>query len=209
MSIKLMTAAWDLDGLNSGQKFVLVALCDNASDEGKCWPSVETIAGKCCMGVRTVQRHITDLADMGFLTIHPRPGRTDLFTVNPRQFGTPANLAPLPKTTRTPANLASHYIREPSGTINGVADPVGFKEFWETWPSTDRKADRKKCAEKWKRSKFAAITEEIVVHITAMKLTKKWKDGFEPAPLTYLNGERWKDGLPSEAPSSNAFAGVI
>ena len=29
-----------------------------------------------------------------------------------------------------------------------------------------------------------------------MAKTKAWQDGYEPAPLTYLNQDRWEDGMP-------------
>ncbi len=70
-----------------------------------------------------------------------------------------------------------------------------FPDFWVAWPNTDRKADRKKCLAKWQRHGWDAIADEIVAHVAAMKATRKWRDGFEPAPLTYLNGERWRDGV--------------
>lgn len=74
------------------------------------------------------------------------------------------------------------------------ADPEGFAEFWDSWPKTDRKQDRKKCAEKWARCGYSKAKDDILAHVEALKHTKKWVDGFEPAPLTYLNGERWRDG---------------
>lgn len=82
-------------------------------------------------------------------------------------------------------------------------DPAGFAEFWEAWPKTARKQDRKKCAEKWRRAGFGDRLQAILSHVAAMKLTRDWREGYEPAPLTYLNGERWNDGLPPPtAPST-------
>jgi hypothetical protein len=57
------------------------------------------------------------------------------------------------------------------------------------------------------RCGFDAKADVIVAHVNSLKTTKKWKDGFEPAPLTYLNGERWADGVEFEGES--AFAGAI
>jgi len=31
-----------------------------------------------------------------------------------------------------------------------------------------------------------------------MKCSTQWEKGYEPAPLTYLNGERWNDPVPVE-----------
>lgn len=93
-------------------------------------------------------------------------------------------------------------------TPKGVqADPPGFADFWGVWPVSERKVARKQCAEKWRRKGFNAQLPAIVAHVEAMKQSKQWRDGFEPAPLTYLNQERWGDGLPSEAeaPSEAGF----
>jgi uncharacterized protein YdaU (DUF1376 family) len=90
----------------------------------------------------------------------------------------------------------------------GGADPAGFAEFWNSWPASVRKVGRKQCATKWKRHGFNAQLPAIVAHVEAMKQSKQWRDGFEPAPLTYLNQERWGDGLPSEAESPSE-AGFI
>lgn len=82
-----------------------------------------------------------------------------------------------------------------------------FPEFWNLWPNTDRKQDRKKCFAKWHRNGWDSIADEVIAHVAAMKQTRKWLDGFEPAPLTYLNGERWNDGVDAP-PANNIFAGA-
>ena len=83
-----------------------------------------------------------------------------------------------------------------------------FPEFWAAWPNTERKQDRKKCLAKWQRSRWDADADVIVTHVLAMRETRKWRDGFEPAPLTYLNGERWRDGVTVEAGGADIFAGA-
>ena len=90
----------------------------------------------------------------------------------------------------------------------GGADPAGFAEFWNSWPASERKVARKQCAVKWLRKGFNAQLPAIVAHVEAMKQSKQWRDGFEPAPLTYLNQERCGDGLPSDAESTSE-AGFI
>jgi hypothetical protein len=39
-----------------------------------------------------------------------------------------------------------------------------------------------------------------------MKQSKQWKDGFNPAPLTYINQERWED---DNAPKRNVWDNAI
>lgn len=80
-----------------------------------------------------------------------------------------------------------------------------FPEFWETWPATDRRTNKAKCKANWKTHKLDAKADEILGHVSALKKTEKWKSGYEPAPLTYLNGKQWEDGLPSVSrPQANA-----
>ncbi len=90
----------------------------------------------------------------------------------------------------------------------GEDDPPGFAAFWDSWPKTERKVARKQCAEKWRRKAFNAQLPAILTHVKAMEQTKQWRDGFEPAPLTYLNQERWRDGMPAES-ASLAEAGFL
>jgi phage replication O-like protein O len=78
-------------------------------------------------------------------------------------------------------------------TKNNTKDIEGFDEFWAIWPNTDRKEGKKPCLEKWKAKKLSLIHEKIIAHVKAQKLTKKWREGFEPSPVTYINQERWND----------------
>ncbi|WP_051061959.1 helix-turn-helix domain-containing protein [Paraburkholderia kururiensis] len=71
-----------------------------------------------------------------------------------------------------------------------------FERFWQMWPQSPRKVDKADCRKHWERHNLDVKAEVIIAHLQAMKLTKQWKDGFEPAPETYLNGKRWEDGLP-------------
>ena len=99
---------------------------------------------------------------------------------------------------------AEKYIRAPKAP---AATPAGFAEFWSAWPNTERKANKKGCMDVWIRKKLEARKDDIIAHVDMLKTSKKWTDGFEPAPLTYLNQERWADGV--EVDSGSNFAGCI
>lgn len=156
MSISLMTAAWK-SPLPSGQKFVLIALCDNANDQGECYPSIATIAYKCSMGERTVQGHITALEALGIVRREMRRGRSTNYRISSAHFDAPAESAPpqnphptpaksappppqiLPK---TPADLAPITISKPSiessvnrNTATGTRLPKDFAlpKSWGEW----------------------------------------------------------------------------
>jgi hypothetical protein len=49
--------------------------------------------------------------------------------------------------------------------------------------------------DKWANKKLDNIADKIITHVKAMKQSKQWKEGFNPAPLTYINQERWEDGI--------------
>ena len=82
----------------------------------------------------------------------------------------------------------------------------GFDRFWTAWPKSDRKGGKSTCLKVWTKNYNESQTELIVTHVEYMKQTDAWRksDGaFIPAPLVYLNQQRW-DG--AEIPES--FTGV-
>ena len=81
-------------------------------------------------------------------------------------------------------------------TLVAKATATRFPEFWLAWPATDRKQAKAKCEEKWKRLNLDSVADKIFFHVAALKQTNKWRDGFEPAPMTYLNGRLWLDDAP-------------
>ena len=110
MSIALMTEAWKAE-LPSGRKFVLLSLCDNANDQGECYPSIAMIAKRCSMSVRAVQGHILALESDGVVVRVERIGRSTLYRINPRRICTPAESAPPQNLHPTPAESAPHPRR--------------------------------------------------------------------------------------------------
>jgi hypothetical protein len=70
-----------------------------------------------------------------------------------------------------------------------------FDDFWNAWPSSKRKVGKEECRKKWKASKLDSLAEVIITHVKLMKLTQQWKEGFDPAPLTYINQKRWSDDV--------------
>lgn len=90
-------------------------------------------------------------------------------------------------------------------------EPPGFAEFWQTWPTTDRKQAKGKCLEAWKKAHAERDAAVIVEHVCRLKDSRDWqKNGgeFIPAPLVYLNQRKWEGAeAPDAAP--NHFAGAI
>lgn len=132
MSIRLMTEAWKSD-MPSGRKMVLLALCDNANDQGECYPSISMLAEKCSMSERSVFNHIADLEKVGAIARQSRTGRSTVYTIDPCKFCTPANSAPLQLLQGTPANSAPTPLQPLHPTPATVA-PITINE-----PSLNRK----------------------------------------------------------------------
>lgn len=72
----------ELPGSGRSLKWVLVALADNASDEGFCWPSVETIAQKTSLATRSVQRAIKQAIRLGIIRRRLRKGNSSQYVFN-------------------------------------------------------------------------------------------------------------------------------
>lgn len=69
-----MSAVWDYPCESSTQKLVLLALADNANDEGVCWPALNTIAKKCDLDKSNVCRHTKRLVKLGLVSVELRNG---------------------------------------------------------------------------------------------------------------------------------------
>ena len=210
-----MARVWADSSLSGSELLMLLAIADFADDDGNAYPAVPTLATKCRTTPRHANRLLSALRASGELEIRvnegPRgtnryrvkfEGMTATSPLTKPSPLTPASRTPdlhVPKPLTPMSDEPSLNHQEPPTLARNVVarqDPDGFAEFWAAWPASSRKQDRKKCAEKWKRNKLARALSQILAHVTAMKGTKTWREGFEPAPLTYLTGERWNDGMP-------------
>jgi hypothetical protein len=164
-----------------------------------------------------VQAGLVNLYGQGYAHI---PGFEKHQHINPRE-----SASTLPDPENPCDSDASARVSDTQGGrkgkegINDASDdasdgaPVGFAKFWDVWPKSERKVGRKPCLDKWKRKNLEAKADEIIAHVTAMRQTKKWLDGYDPSPQTYLNQELWRDGVPTltAIPGGRAdiFAGAL
>ncbi len=107
--------------LTAGQKLVLGAITTFTDQAGKCWPAISTIAKRCSMGVRTVQRHISALVNLGYLQRIYRQGKAAITRVN-LPGTTPANLAPPPPPIWHP-EPAIEPAKETTAQTDNLPDP--------------------------------------------------------------------------------------
>jgi hypothetical protein len=172
MSIKLMAAAWELP-IPQTEKMVLLCLCDYANDAGECWPSVDTIARKCSVSGRSVQRSIRKLTAIGMVAIKPSNGRKANWycvSLTPTQCH-PDRMSPRHSVTVNPDNgdinpdtvspKPSRTIKEPPN--KALARPDGVSP--QVW--ADFKQHRK--------AKRAPLTETALKQIASQASLAGWR----------------------------------
>lgn len=77
-----MAKVWPLQ-LAHTDKLVLLALADNANDEGQCWPSLGNLCEKTCLSDRAVQQCVGRLTSAGHVSVNRRYKKSNVFTVHP------------------------------------------------------------------------------------------------------------------------------
>lgn len=90
---------------------------------------------------------------------------------------------------------------------------TGFDSFWQAWPKNStrytRKGAKAECLKRWIARHHETQADQIVKHVEWLKTTADWlKDGgaFIPAPLVYLNQQRWDGAEIPECPKCEASA---
>lgn len=79
MSIKIMSHIWEHAEQAGTALLMLLALADNANEDGICWPGISYLARKTRMSERQAQRLIKKLAAEKAIIIRPRYRNTHLY----------------------------------------------------------------------------------------------------------------------------------
>lgn len=72
MSIKAMNWVWQDVRVEGGLKLILLAIADNADDNGVAWPSLQTIASKAEVSLSTAKRKVKQLETLGLMSVTRR-----------------------------------------------------------------------------------------------------------------------------------------
>lgn len=79
MSIAWMTRVWRSPAPKGADRMMMLALADNANDEGFCWPSIRTLSRKCAVSERAARRTVHRLRQSGYVAVEQRPGRSTVY----------------------------------------------------------------------------------------------------------------------------------
>lgn len=206
-----MSAAFKT-ALQSTHKFVFVALCDNANDQGECYPSIPMLAQKTSLSERAVQKSITYLCETGFIHREVRTGRSTYYSVfvpsswpttteprSPRTTFTPNNVHPTPEQCAPPPPNNVHPTPERGSPITIIEPSIE--------PSTEPKATPTALPdwipkEAWDgylqmRKKIKKAPTERAIKLVVDQLTALRQAGHDPAAVldnSTLNN--WTDVYP-------------
>lgn len=75
MSIKVSSWLWENSQASGSRLLLLLAIADFADDNGLAWPSLATLEAKTRVPRRTVQRMISELEELGMLSVKRGDGR--------------------------------------------------------------------------------------------------------------------------------------
>lgn len=79
MSVSASAWVWANSQAKGTARLVLLALADQADDNGRCYPSVAYIARKCRIAVRTAHDALETLTVLGEVVREPRPGHSTVY----------------------------------------------------------------------------------------------------------------------------------
>jgi len=136
MSIALMTQAWK-SKFGSTAKMVLLALCDNANDQGECFPSVPMLAEKCSLSERAVFKQLDLLEEVGAIKRNGRTGRSTIYMLNPCTWFTPEQDSPLNVVHPTPERGSPTPLNDVQSTPER-GSPITISNH-QIEPSSNRK----------------------------------------------------------------------
>jgi len=185
-------------------------------ERGQLFTSYQTIAKGCRSTVKRVRTCLQIGTRMGFLRVWVRAGcGLHVAICNYERYQNPHNYSGQTLgRDRAGIGHASGNVRnkEASNKGNTLFPPPtrrarsspdyspGFQRWWKTYPSGSRKAGKPKCLEIWGRENLEGRMDELLQKLEALKQTQQWRDGYWPAPLTYLRQRRFDDDLVDAGP---------
>lgn len=216
-----MQAVWQHAKQSGGALVLLLAIADNAHDDGdSAYPSIGTLAKKARMTERNVNILLKQLTLAGEISIRhgEGPRGTNVYRVNLHEEPTPENISP-PKTFHpeksdkggevgfrggvkpTSPKPSVNRQREPSPTVRAVPKPrtlradqePGFERWYANYPNRQHRPDAEKA---WRKlDPDGDLFDTLMADVPERKRGRKWADGFVELPATYLNNRVWEDDI--------------
>lgn len=204
MSIRVMTEVWKTN-LATTEKMVLLVIADHANEDGtEAWPSQATIATKCSITVRTVQRCIRTLVQQKYIYVQKRAGgsidcredrRPNRYTINlTRLRGDKMTGRHNDQDGATIAPATGRHTRPMNHPQDPSIEPSLFDTFWQIYPKRVAKGAAQKA---WATALKSASAQDIIAGATRYAQDRKRDPNFTAHPATWLNAQRWLDEAPT------------
>ena len=221
MSVRIMSAVFDIQNITPTQKLILLCLADHADDAGRCYPSMRRLGDRTCLTERAVRKNLRDLEAGGYLRtiagsgpsgcnvyfVSAKPSQSDADpqaegaptpgTKSPRNHMPPEQGSPTPGTIcpSPPEPRSPKPSRNHQGTISPPivpqAEDAEFDRIWACYP---RKVNRKHALKAWKAARKKVPLDEIEGPLIAYANSRKGKEQKYTSHLaSWLNSERWND----------------
>lgn len=193
---------WLLDSAVSHKAIRVYAIIARYADNQTmtAWPARATIAGRAKCTLKSVDRAITELVEVGALSKELRRDdtgqRSSVYTLRRVRGGDKITIGGRQKRHR------GGDKNDPL-TIPSELDPIKsmysaqFEVFWEAYPHKVDKARARKAFAKVDAKKLELVVEGAQRFAADPNLPAK---AYIPYPATWLNNERWEDGpLPARS----------
>ena len=190
---------------SAGAVVVYAVLAEAANQDQQSWPSKATIADRCRISSRTVQRHLSELAAGGWIDVFERSRENGSQTSNQyRVYRTPRDsFVSLPQDTDVspPETLVSPpepdlVDPDPMLELNvidrqQVDDP--FDRWWSEYPrKVQKQAARRAYAKAARKISHDRLLDSMIRY---RDHDDRVANGFIQHASTWLNGECWEDEL--------------
>ncbi len=218
------------------QEVSLVARCmygllsQLSGKSDRCWPSQKYLAERLGVSIRTIQKYLKELVQLGFIAIiSGHDGETNTYQLLPHPLviaeleGRAARTAATPekssggdgekispvikkeekKTPLTPQRGEEGDRPSPSTRAWKPEAIAAFDRVWAVWPVQEaRKAALRRWLRLW-RLRIRPPLEKVLASVRShMARNPRWRRGFVPFLVTWLKDRRWEDDLP--APEASA-----
>ena len=176
-----------------------------------CWPKRAQLADRCGYSPARVSNSVTGLSEKGWLVVERRKSGSR-YELKVPDLGTIQEV-PEPGTSQVP-DLGTSNVPEPGTSLPltdnrtdhrnisrararpGDTENPQFQRFRDCWPKGKWTGGRAKPMEFWNRHNLDEIADIIVADVQARtRDDRKWREGFIPNPITYLNQRRWEDDI--------------
>ena len=175
MSIRLTSQIWDSGRYEQTALLVLLALADQANDDGVCWPAVSTIAARARCSARYVRTLLGEFEKDGWISIEHREGKPSMYRL----------------TIPTPEPQITQTVKNHQRTTNtGREDVAGDFEAW--YAAYPKKVARALALKAYRAARKKADAQTLLAGVDVARLMARGRQ-YCPNPASWLNQERWLD----------------